>query len=281
MSSLNRVELIWFLTEDPNLRSLPSWVSVADANLYVKTVVKNREWQMQEIWSYHNITLWRGLADVVSNYTRKWSQIFVAWRLETDSWEWEDGQKKYRTKVVADDLVLLSPKEARTAPEWFAKLTSWVNKADLIWNITNDLELRTTPSWSSVLSFWLATSRKWKNQQSWEYQEKTEFHNIVVWEKMAEELSEVAKKWSKLFISWRVQTRSWETPDGQKKYTTEVVADSIRLVWFSESSTSSDTVVDTKENSKPVEKSQWLDSAADDIPSIDYSTDIKPEDLPF
>jgi len=278
MSSLNRVELVWFLTEDANVRTVGSWISVADVNLYVKTVIKNKEWELQEVWSYHNITLWRGLADIVSKYTKKWSQIFIWWRLETDSWEWEDGQKKYKTKVVWDDLILLSPREAGTAPEWFSKMTSWVNKTDLIWNITNDLELRETPNWSSVLSFWLATSRKWKNNHTWEYQEKTEFHNVVLWNDIAKDLSAVAKKWSKLFVSWRVQTRSWETPDWEKRYTTEVVADSVRLLWFVENWTSTETVADTSSKS---DKSWDLASAADDIPSVDYSTDIKPEDLPF
>lgn len=279
MSSLNRVELIGFLTEEVNLRTVWSWISVADMNLYVKSVIKNKDWEDQEVWSYHNITLWRWLADISSKYTKKGSQVFIAWRLETTSWDDENGVKKYRTRITADDLILLSPRDWWNAqPSGFMKMTSWVNKADIVWNITQDLDLRSTPNWANVLSFWIATSRKWKNQQTWSYDEKTEFHNIVVWNKMAEDLSQVAKKGSKLFISWRVNTRSWETPEWEKRYTTEVVAESIRLLWFMESWTSnSEPVAETKSS----DNSWDLSNAADDIPTVDYSTDIKPEDLPF
>lgn len=278
MIALNRVQLIGFLTENPNVRQLEWNVSVADVNLVVKNVVKNKDWQDQEMTSFHNITVWRWLADVIKNYTRKWSQIYVSWRLETDSWEDPQWNKKYKTKVIAEDIILLSKKDASQVPSW-NKIMSWMNKAEVIWNITWDIELRTTPNGTSVTSFWVATNRQWK-AQDWTMNEKAEFHNIVAWEKIAENIVQFAKKWSKVYIAWRVQSRSWDAPDGTKKYTTEIIADSVRILWFVDetmvsnwwTSNENSTIWSSSQNAKPV---------SNDIPEIDYSTDIKPEDLPF
>jgi len=194
MISLNRIQVIGHLTDEANVRELQNWVSVADVNLLVKTIIKNSSWEDQEISSYHNITFWRWLADVVKNYTKKWSQIFVSWRLETDSWEDQEWKKRYKTKIVAEDVILLSRKDEQDAPSWWWKAFSWINKTEVIGNITWDLELRTTPNWTSVTSFWLATNRQWKTS-AWETQEKAQFHNIVAWEKIAESITSHAKKW--------------------------------------------------------------------------------------
>ena len=291
MISLNRLQIIGHVTEEPKYKELANWASVADVNLLVKTIIKNAAGEEKEISSYHNITFWRWLADVVKNYTKVWSQIYVSWRLETDSWEDQEWNKRYKTKVLAEDLILLSRKDEAKAPEWSWKITSWINKAEVLWNITWDLELRTTPSWVSVTSFWVASNRQWKTSD-WETQEKVEFHNVVVWEKLAESLSSIAKKWSKLYICWRVQNRSWESPDGQKRYTTEIIAESVRVLWFvsefSPRPSSNETAVKDESNSTGDSNAATSSpevkpnpDTGQQVPDIDYSTEIKPEDLPF
>ena len=282
MIALNRVELIGFLTEDPKVREISGWTNVADVNLVVKTITKTKNWENQEITSFHNITFWRGLADVIKNYTRKWSQVYISWRLETESWEDQDWNKKYRTKVTWEDLILLSKKEAVSAPSWIWKIWSWLNKAEIIWNVTQDIELRATPNWTNVTSFGVATNRQWKTQ-SWETQEKVEFHNVVAWEKIAENINNYVQKWSKVFISWRVQTRSWDAPDWTKKYTTEIIAESARLLGFTE--TSWWRFTEAAEPTAQQEPAQTQASAPagqnQEVPEISYASEIKPEDLPF
>jgi single-strand DNA-binding protein len=95
----------------------------------------------------------------------------------------------------------------------------------LIGNLTRDPELRYTPSGTAVCSFRLATNRSWTPSDGSERKEETEFHRIVAWNKLAELCSQLLSKGRKVYIEGRLQTRSWETPEGEKKYTTEVVAE--------------------------------------------------------
>lgn len=109
-----------------------------------------------------------------------------------------------------------------------------LNKAQIIWNITQDIELKNTPSGQNVTSFWVATNRNWTDG-SWNRQEQTEFHNVVLWGKLAEIASQYLGKWRKVYIEWRLQTRSWEGQDGTKRYTTEIVWENmIMLGWKNE-----------------------------------------------
>lgn len=102
------------------------------------------------------------------------------------------------------------------------------NKAFVLGNVTRDPELRTTPSGQSVCSFGLATNRVWRNQAG-ERQEQVEFHNIVAWGRLAQTCSQYLKKGSLVFIEGRIQTRSWQDQSGQKRYRTEIVAETMQL----------------------------------------------------
>ena len=97
-----------------------------------------------------------------------------------------------------------------------------LNKVQLIWNITQDIELKQTPTWQNVCSFSIATNRNWIDA-SWAKQEVTEFHNIVFWWKLAEISGQYLHKGKKIYVEWRLQTRSWEAQDGTKRYKTEIV----------------------------------------------------------
>lgn len=106
-----------------------------------------------------------------------------------------------------------------------------LNKVQIIWNITQDIELRQTPNWQNVASLSIATNRSWTDQ-SWMRQEQTEFHNVVLWWKLAEIASQYLQKWKKVYIEWRLQTRNWEAQDGTKRYKTEIVWENmIMLSW--------------------------------------------------
>ncbi len=101
-----------------------------------------------------------------------------------------------------------------------------VNKVILVGNLGADPEVRKTASQQSVTQFNLATSESWVNKDG-ERQEKTEWHRIVVWGKLAETCAKYLGKGRQVFIEGRLQTRSWETEQGQKRFTTEIVANQV------------------------------------------------------
>ena len=104
-----------------------------------------------------------------------------------------------------------------------------VNKVILIGNVGADPELRYTAGGTAVTNFNIATNESWTDS-SGERQERTEWHRIVVWGRLAESCNQYLRKGSKVFIEGRLQTRSWETQDGQKRYTTEVVARDMQML---------------------------------------------------
>ncbi len=104
-----------------------------------------------------------------------------------------------------------------------------VNKAILIGNLGKDPELRYTPGGQAVASFSLATGEKWKDKDG-NMQDRTEWHNIVVWGRMAENAKEYLAKGRPVYIEGRIQTRSWDDKDGNKRYTTEIVAQRLQFL---------------------------------------------------
>jgi len=104
-----------------------------------------------------------------------------------------------------------------------------VNKVILIGNLGQDPEVRYMPNGNAVANVTLATSETWKDKQSGEPQEKTEWHRVVFFRRLAEIVGEYLKKGSKVYIEGRLQTRKWEK-DGQDQYTTEIVADQMQML---------------------------------------------------
>lgn len=105
-----------------------------------------------------------------------------------------------------------------------------LNKVQLIGNVTRDPELRYTPQGTAVCSFGLATNRSWLPEGSTERREEAEFHKLVAWNKLAELCSQLITKGRKIYIEGRLQTRSWETPDGEKRQSTEIVVEDMMLL---------------------------------------------------
>ena len=103
-------------------------------------------------------------------------------------------------------------------------MTRGLNKVMIIGNLGRDPEMRYTPSGKPVTSFSVATSRSWTTTDG-ERREATEWFNVVAWRDLAEICNQYLSKGSKVYIEGRLQTRSWESPDGQKHFRTEIVAD--------------------------------------------------------
>lgn len=103
-----------------------------------------------------------------------------------------------------------------------------LNKVFLIGNLTRDVVLRTTPSGQSVADFGLATNRVWMGANG-QKQQEAEFHNIVVWGKMAELCNQYLAKGRMVFIEGRIQTRTWQDASSQKRYKTEIITENIQF----------------------------------------------------
>jgi single-strand DNA-binding protein len=101
------------------------------------------------------------------------------------------------------------------------------NTIVLVGNVTRDPELRFTPSGQATATFGLAVNRRWQNRQTQEWEEATSFFDVVCWREMAENVSESLARGSRVVVTGRLEQRSWETPDGDKRSKVEVVADEI------------------------------------------------------
>jgi single-strand DNA-binding protein len=112
MSGVNKVILIGNLGKDPEVRYLEGGVAVANFPLATTEVHKNRAGEKVESTEWHNVVLWRGLAEVAEKLLKKGMQVYIEGRLRTRSWEDKDGSKKRATEVVGENLTILSRKNA-------------------------------------------------------------------------------------------------------------------------------------------------------------------------
>lgn len=104
-----------------------------------------------------------------------------------------------------------------------------VNKVILVGNCGKDPEIRYMPNGEAVANFSIATTDNWKDKNG-QRQERTEWHNIVIYRKLAEIAGEYLKKGRSVYIEGRLQTRKWQTKEGQDRYTTEIIADVMQLL---------------------------------------------------
>ncbi len=105
-----------------------------------------------------------------------------------------------------------------------------VNKVILVGRLGKEPELRYTPNGDAVVTLTVATSDEWKDKTTGERQEKVEWHRVVLWRKLAEIAGNYLKKGSQVYIEGKLQTRAWEDRDGNKRYTTEIVAQNLQML---------------------------------------------------
>lgn len=121
MNSLNKVQLIGNLTANPEVKETPNGQKVATFSVATSRVWKDAAGEKKEQTEFHNVVLWRGLADVAERYVTKGQKVYVEGYLQTRTWEAADGSKRYRTEIVADNLIMLSSKKdgaAKTEDEF-------------------------------------------------------------------------------------------------------------------------------------------------------------------
>ncbi|MEL0630716.1 single-stranded DNA-binding protein [Psychromonas aquatilis] len=105
-----------------------------------------------------------------------------------------------------------------------------VNKVVLVGNLGRDPEMRYTQNGGAVANFSIATTESWKNKQTGEYENKSEWHNIVVFGKFGEMVGQYLKKGAKVYVEGKLQTNKWQGQDGQDRYKTEIIANDIQML---------------------------------------------------
>jgi len=133
-----------------------------------------------------------------------------------------------------------------------------VNKVILIGRLGKDPEMRFTQTGRAVTSFTMATSDYWMDQNS-ERQERTEWHRIVAWAKLAETCAKILSKGKLVYIEGRLQTRAWDDKDGNKRYTTEIIANAMQILSSIDSS-------DAKDMNDAVPAQHEPEAFEDDVP---------------
>ena len=136
-----------------------------------------------------------------------------------------------------------------------------VNKVTLIGNLGNDPEVRYGASGNAVANVSLATTESWRDKDSGEQQEKTEWHRVVFFNKPAETIGQYVKKGQQLYVEGRLQTKKWQDKDGIEKYSTEIISDSF-------------TFVGSKSDTQSFDQSSKANESFDQTPATHNDDDI-------
>lgn len=110
MYSLNKAMIIGNLTRDPESRTIPSGQSLSSFSVATSYGWKDQNGEQQSRTEFHNVEAWGKLGEICSQYLSKGKKVYIEGRLQTDEWSDQEGNKKQRTKIVANDLIMLSPK---------------------------------------------------------------------------------------------------------------------------------------------------------------------------
>lgn len=160
-----------------------------------------------------------------------------------------------------------------------------LNKVMIIGRLTRDPELRSTPSGVNVCQLSVATTYSYTNQQTGQKVEQPEFHNVVVWRKLADIAAQYLKKGTQVYLEGRLQTRSWDAQDGQKRYRTEIIADNMIMLQRAAGGGAQGGFDQSSAAPSPSSPNNGGEVLSNDqhneLPTIQADEDVKVEDIPF
>lgn len=159
-----------------------------------------------------------------------------------------------------------------------------LNKVILVGRLTQDPQLRNIPSGAAVCSFGLATNRVWTDRNTNERKSSPEYHNIVLWRRLAEIASQYLSKGSLVLIEGRLQTRSWDDPSGNKRQRTEIVGERMQLAprSMSPGQARPTAAKEPEAETEAIAETEAPQEKIEEIPIIDENEgEIKVEEIPF
>lgn len=252
---LNKVMIIGTLEADPEMRYTANGNALTTFRVAVSRSFEG-EGERREVTERFRVVAWNKLAETAQAHLTQGRKVFIEGRLATRSWEDPDGQKRYITEAIANNLLVLDKSQPGGIPDSLDNMdgdnSEGLNKVMIIGNLGRDPEMRFTANGSAVTNFSVAVNRNTNVEGEW--REETEWFRVVAWEKLAERLQAHLTKGRRVYVEGRLATRSWDGTDGQRHTTTEVVASQVF----------------------------YLDRAPGaSFPDMDSGGDIEPDDLPF
>lgn len=141
-----------------------------------------------------------------------------------------------------------------------------INKVILVGNLGADPEVRYSPNGAAIANLSIATTDSWKDKQSGESQERTEWHRVVLFNRLGEIAGEYLRKGSQVYIEGRLQTRKWQDKNGQERYTTEIIATEMQMMGGKQGSDMHPPSMDDHHHQQNHHQSATTTTADDDIP---------------
>ncbi|MFA5529452.1 MAG: single-stranded DNA-binding protein [Thiohalomonadaceae bacterium] len=154
-----------------------------------------------------------------------------------------------------------------------------INKVILVGNLGKDPEVRYMPSGAAVANVTIATSEQWKDKQTGQAQERTEWHSVVFYNKLAEIVGEYLRKGSQVYVEGSLRTRKWQDKNGQDRYTTEIIASEMQMLGGRGSGGGSSTNFDESRSAPAAAPSQGKGQG--NAPAPSRSFDDFDDDIPF
>jgi len=239
---MNKVMLIGFVGRDPEMRYTSNGQPVTTFSISTNRRWTTSEGEARESNEWFNAVTWGSLAEAANANLRKDRRLYVEGHLQTRSWEDAEGQRQFRTEVIATKLILLgspenngepilptAPVAAGEAPASASpiqpdeEMPLCLNRVMIIGNMGRDPEMRYTPGGQAVTSFNVAATRTWTTAGG-ERRNSTEWFNIVAWGNLAEICNEYLTKGRRVYVEGELRTYGWEEPNGKKHFRTELVA---------------------------------------------------------
>lgn len=137
---LNKVQLIWRVTQDIELKQTPNWQNVTSFSLATNRNYTDASGVRQDQTEFHSIVLWGKLAEIARQYLTKWRQVYIEWRLQTRNWEAQDWTKRYKTEIVWENLIMLWNKSDNVSYEQGSSSENYSNETPAVKKTTPKVE---------------------------------------------------------------------------------------------------------------------------------------------
>jgi single-strand DNA-binding protein len=229
---LNKVTIIGFVERDQETRHTPNGQPVMSFSVSTSRRWTTSAGESRESTEWFNVVAWGNLAEAASHWLKKDHRLYVEGHLQTRRWDDTDGQRHFRTEIVANKLIPMGDRDSlgeQQAPAEDQDAPLCLNRVMVIGNVGRDPEMRYTPRAQAVTSFSLAATRHWTTANG-DRRDATEWFNVVSWGSLAEICNQYLSKGRRVYVEGELRTRSWGEPDGKRQFRTELVANEMILL---------------------------------------------------